>query len=247
VRHVIFIEEAHNIIAPTTEQTSSDSVDPKISATNYIMKMLAEVRALREAIVIADQLPTALASQVTKNTGLKLVHRLTAQDDREQIGSAISATPLQLERMASFTNGRAYIYHERTMKPFEMQVAEWIPPNVRIDTSNDDQLFQKLWNNPVSVDAIMVAIRNWQLKYIEPLDKKTDTLLEWLEDATDNKEKKLYLNDLKSIRIKLETLKVRCQRMKKLWLRHCEENHKLCDEYEAAMEYIDEIMERSCY
>lgn len=43
--------------------------------------MLAEVRALRESIVIADQLPTALAIEVTKNTGIKLVHRLTAQDE----------------------------------------------------------------------------------------------------------------------------------------------------------------------
>ena len=91
VRHVIFIEEAHNIIAPSTQQAGADSVDPKISATAYIVKMLAEVRALREAIVIADQLPTALASEVTKNTGFKLVHRLTAQDDREQIGTARSA------------------------------------------------------------------------------------------------------------------------------------------------------------
>ena len=107
---MVFIEEAHNIIAPSTQQAGSDLVDPKISATAYIVKMLAEVRALREAIVIADQLPTALASEVTKNTGLKLVHRLTSQDDREQIGTAISASPLQLERMAAFRSGRALIY-----------------------------------------------------------------------------------------------------------------------------------------
>lgn len=244
VRHVIFIEEAHNIIAPTTEQTASDSVDPKISATNYIMKMLAEVRALREAIVIADQLPTALASQVTKNTGLKLVHRLTAQDDREQIGAAISATPLQLERMASFTSGRAFIYHERTMKPFEMQVAEWIPPNVGVDTSNDNQLFQQLWNCPSSVDAITVAIRNWQLKHLEPLDKKSDTLLDWFEEATESKEKQLYLSDLKSIKKKLEVLKKRCQRIKALWLCHCDKSHKLHNEYIEAMAYIEELIQR---
>ncbi|EKC62797.1 hypothetical protein LEA_11657, partial [human gut metagenome] len=43
--------------------------------------MLAEVRALGEGIVIADQLPTAMAPEVLKNTGLKLGHRITAQDD----------------------------------------------------------------------------------------------------------------------------------------------------------------------
>ena len=183
VRHVVFIEEAHNIIAPTTEQSSTDSVNPKISATNYIVKMLAEVRALREAIIIADQLPTALASQVTKNTGLKLVHRLTAQDDREQIGTAISASPLQLERMASLTTGRALIYHERTMKPFEMQVAEWIPSNIEIDASNDAELFRYRWNCPESINAITIALRNWQLKCLEPLDNESQQLIEWLDDG----------------------------------------------------------------
>ena len=38
--------------------------------------MLAEVRALREGIIIADQLPTAMAPEVIKNTNIKLIHRL---------------------------------------------------------------------------------------------------------------------------------------------------------------------------
>lgn len=141
VRHVIFIEEAHNIIASSSQQNSSDSVNPKISATAYIVKMLAEVRALRESIIIADQLPTALTGEVTKNTGLKLVHRLTSQDDRGQIGTAINATPLQLEQMASFTSGKALIYHEKTLKPFEVQIAEWKTPEINYDLTNDEQLY----------------------------------------------------------------------------------------------------------
>jgi hypothetical protein len=137
VRHVIFIEEAHNIIASSTEQAGVDSIDPKISATAYIIKMLAEVRALRESIVIADQLPTALASEVTKNTGLKIVHRLTSKDDREKIGGAISASALQLEKIASFTKGHAFIHHEKIQKAFEIKVAKWNSQNVSYDVDND--------------------------------------------------------------------------------------------------------------
>lgn len=244
VRHVVFIEEAHNIIAPTTEQAGSDSVDPKISATNYIVKMLAEVRALREAIVIADQLPTALASQVTKNTGLKLVHRLTSQDDREQIGTAISATPLQMERMASFTTGRSYIYHERTMKPFEMQVAEWKPANREIEVSNDEILFRHIWQAPQNISAITVAIRNWQSRCVVPLDERSSLIMEVLDEATDTNEKKLCVKDLKKIKEELEELATRCIRMKKLWLRHCDEQHELYSEYKFAEEYIEELKQR---
>lgn len=247
VRHVMFIEEAHNIIAPSTEQNSSDSVDPKISATEYIVKMLAEVRALREAIVIADQLPTALASQVTKNTGLKLVHRLTAQDDREQIGSAISATSLQLERMASFTKGRAYIYHERTTKPFEIQVAEWCSPDIGLEASDDSQLFDHLKDRVALVRAITIAIRNWQLKNLEPLDNRTALLVEWLDEATNDIEKREYIKDLRLTMKELEVLKNSCRRMERLWIRHYDDSHDLNAEYRYALEYIDELIERCAY
>lgn len=82
--HVIFIEEAHNVIANTAEQSGSN-INPKISATKFIVDMLAEVRALRESIVIADQLPSSMAQEVMKNTGLKIALRMSSQDEREYI------------------------------------------------------------------------------------------------------------------------------------------------------------------
>ena len=45
--------------------------NPKVAATNYIVKMLAEVRALREGIIIADQLPTVMAAEVLKKYWIK--------------------------------------------------------------------------------------------------------------------------------------------------------------------------------
>lgn len=97
VNHIIFYEEAHNLIGPDTDSPLGDSVDPKISATKYLVKMLAEVRALNEGIVIADQLPTVMAPEVLKNTGLKIGHRITSQDDRQLLGSTMSASAAQLE------------------------------------------------------------------------------------------------------------------------------------------------------
>lgn len=176
LRHVVFIEEAHNIIASSSQQDSTDSVNHKISATAYIVKMLAEVRALREGIIIADQLPTALTSEVIKNTGLKIVHRLTSEDDRKQIGSTINASSLQLEQMASFSSGKALIYHEKTMKPFEIQIKEWLPPKLNIDLSNDQVLYQHLSENENVLNSIAAYLHNWQDKYIFPMTMNSDLL-----------------------------------------------------------------------
>lgn len=243
MRHVIFIEEAHNIIASSTNQSSTDSIDPKISATAYIVKMLAEVRALREAIVIADQLPTALAIEVTKNTGLKLVHRLTAKDDREQIGTAISASPLQLEQMATFTTGKALIYHEKTQKPFEVQIAEWIPPDVSYDLSNDTHLYYNIIHQQTVVRSITAAFRNWKEKYMFAVDDQINELRNrWLKvDYDDITEMGLCKSKKKSLLLDCEMLIKKCKRLEKLWFNGKIQKHPLKEEFDEVYDYIENM------
>lgn len=139
-RHVIFLEEAHNLIGPTTV-ANAENGDAKVASTKYIVDMLAEVRALREAIVIADQLPTGLAAQVTKNTSLKIGHRITAMDDRELLASTMSADGVQLERMGSFQPGHALCVYENIQKPFEIQIAEY---DGNPEPPDNDELFNLL-------------------------------------------------------------------------------------------------------
>ncbi len=147
IEHIIFYEEAHNLIGPTTESPVGGSVDPKISATKYLVKMLAEVRALNEGIVIADQLPTAMAPEVLKNTGLKLGHRITAQDDRALLGSTMSASADQLEEQGTFGTGQALIFYENLLKPFKMRVAKWEGDKESPKPPTNMQLFERLKDN----------------------------------------------------------------------------------------------------
>ena len=149
IEHIIFYEEAHNLIGPTTDDPVGGSVDPKISATKYLVKMLAEVRALGEGIVIADQLPTAMAPEVLKNTGLKLGHRITAQDDRNLLGSTMSASADQLEEQGTFGTGQALIFYENLLKPFKMRVCEWEKgvSQKKYDSPTNIELFERLKTN----------------------------------------------------------------------------------------------------
>lgn len=125
IRHVIFIEEAHNLIGPVSEEQYGADADPKQAATAFVVKMLAEVRALKEGIVIADQLPTVMAQEVLKNTGLKLGLRITSADDRALLGSTMAASSLQLEQMSTFAVGEALIFYEGLKRPFSMRIKEW--------------------------------------------------------------------------------------------------------------------------
>lgn len=124
-RHVIFIEEAHNLIGPQSEEVSGGEGDAKQAATAFIVKMLAEVRALKESIVIADQLPTVMAQEVLKNTGLKVGLRITSADDRSLLGSTMAANGVQMEAMATFEPGHSIVSYEGLMRPFTMQTHMW--------------------------------------------------------------------------------------------------------------------------
>lgn len=122
LRHLLFLEEAHNLIGPQAYIPDEKSPDPKAAATAFVVKLLAEVRALGLGIVIGDQLPSALAPEVLKNTSIRICHRLSAPDDRGQMQQSMNASALQFEHMATQTSGQALASWEGVRKPFAMKV-----------------------------------------------------------------------------------------------------------------------------
>jgi hypothetical protein len=81
--------------------------------------MLAEMRSLRESIVIADQLPTA---EVVKNTNLKIAHRLVSADDRKDIGQAMLLDSAQMEEIARLNPGESFVYMEGWYRPHLIKI-----------------------------------------------------------------------------------------------------------------------------
>lgn len=212
VRHVIFIEEAHNLISSESQVDKPEDSNPKIAATAFLVKMLAEVRALREGIIIADQLPTAMAPEVIKNTNIKLVHRLTSQDDRQLVGNTMSASPLQLENMATYTKGHALFTYEDLLRPFDMQVS--LVTEHGEDTPSDQRLYELMMDeirHPVYVELRRTdELRKWEKikKQIRSLTNRCNKLTiqladmssEHLEHSTISK----YIDTLNSNRTRLD-------------------------------------------
>lgn len=116
--HVIVIEEAHNIVGRVQQPGSADGGNnPKAHAAEFITRMLAEMRALGEGIVVVDQLPSAVAPEVIKNTGTKLALRQVSEDDREELGATMLLAPQQVLELARLRVGEAYLYHENLHAP----------------------------------------------------------------------------------------------------------------------------------
>lgn len=190
IQHIIFYEEAHNLIGPITESPDGMSVNPKISATKYLVKMLAEVRALGEGIVIADQLPTVMAPEVLKNTGLKIGHRITAQDDRGLLGSTMSASADQLEEQGTFLTGEALIFYEGLLKPFKMRMHEWEKgvSKSKYDSPSNEQMYERMKDYPVyksQIEKSNLIIQEKMESEFDVLRKKAQKQVELLLEDVD--------------------------------------------------------------
>ena len=86
---VLFLRE-HRANARQVEQLQRDIqrgpvariTRVKLAPPERVVSLLAEVRAYGQGIMIVDQIPTKLAPDVIKNTGLKIAHRIVSGDDR---------------------------------------------------------------------------------------------------------------------------------------------------------------------
>jgi hypothetical protein len=129
LKHVIVIEEAHNIVGHVGGPGGEDQANPKYHAAAYVGRMLAEIRALGEGMILIDQLPSAVSAEVVKNTGTKYAGRLVAKDDRETIAATMLLSETQSEDLARLKVGQAFLYHEDLHAPrrfIAMNAAEYL-------------------------------------------------------------------------------------------------------------------------
>lgn len=214
VRHVIFIEEAHNLIGPESEEQTGADADPKAAATAFIVKMLAEVRALNEGIFIADQLPTVMAQEVLKNTGLKIGLRITSADDRSLLGSTMAASSLQLEQMATFGIGESLVFYEKLMRPFNVRIARWeCTPAAGFrgagdptEPQNDKALQIQLRDNPEYRDENHRSIQITGQKYylrMKELGRQIDDCICWYQ-AVRKEAQRLAEDDRLFVKLEME-------------------------------------------
>lgn len=122
LRQVLVLEEAHNLVPSVPDENSgSEESSAKVEGSRYVSNMLAEMRALGLGIMVVDQTPAAVATQVIRNTNLKIAHRTVAKQDRETLSDAMLMHPAHAELLGRLVPGQAYVYADRFYRPQLMQ------------------------------------------------------------------------------------------------------------------------------
>ncbi|MGB5053105.1 MAG: DUF87 domain-containing protein, partial [Nitrospirales bacterium] len=125
LQHVTLIEEAHRLLGKTDPGTSPEQSNTKGQAAEAFARALAENRKYGEGIIIAEQLPTKLVTDAIGNTGLKVMHRLTSADDREELGRAMKFNEFQQEFVTAMRAGQAAIYGLDIEEPTLIQASDY--------------------------------------------------------------------------------------------------------------------------
>ncbi len=131
LRHLTLIEEAHRLLKNVpVEKTSEDQANMKGRAVEAFCNMLSEVRAYGEGMLVAEQIPTKLAPDILKNTGMKILHRLVAKEEREAIGHTMNLDAAQMRHVATLGQGEAIFFREGFDRPYLIA-----PPKAAVNTT----------------------------------------------------------------------------------------------------------------
>jgi Helicase HerA, central domain len=110
--HVTVVEEAHRLLARQQGGKAAEEAQAKEKAAEAFANTLAENRKYGEGVIIAEQLPTKLVPDAVKNTNLKILHRLTAEDDRKYVGETMGFDDSQLKFATRLQVGEALTYSD---------------------------------------------------------------------------------------------------------------------------------------
>ena len=105
---VVVIDEAHNLVGPNTKaEASEENPDPKAYASEFVCRMLAEMRAQGVGIIICDQTPSAVAVDVIKHPATTLALQQRYEADRAAIGATMLFQEAEYQDIARLSPGEA--------------------------------------------------------------------------------------------------------------------------------------------
>ena len=137
LRNVILLEEAHVLLDSSSNAGQGDA-DPSAIAQGLVKRMLAEIRSYGVGLVIADQSPRKVTTDVVALTDMKVVFRLVEAADKQIIGDSTNMTDAQIQRMGKLKPGEAFLFFNRLDEPEEVVTPDYrLENNISISLSDD--------------------------------------------------------------------------------------------------------------
>jgi DNA helicase HerA-like ATPase len=194
-RHITLIEEAHRLLS---KYEPGDSLNKKNGIESFT-DMLAEVRKYGESLIIVDQIPNKLTSEILKNTNTKIVHRLFAADDKEAIGNTMALEEEQKEFLSKLEIGRAVVFNQSFYNALQVQIT----PIENISTTSEKEVSEKKLRDIYLSYYAKINNLNLTKEDVDILSKLELIWLNFLREAEKREETELYKKYYSQIRFLL--------------------------------------------
>ena len=115
--HVTVLEEAHNILRRTAQDTGQESANVAGKAVELLANSIAEMRTYGEGFIIADQSPGLMDMSAIRNTNTKIILRLPDLSDRELVGRAAGLSEEQILELSKLPVFVSAVYQNNWLEP----------------------------------------------------------------------------------------------------------------------------------
>ena len=137
LKNVILLEEAHVLLDAGSNGGLSDA-NPSAIAQGLVKRMLAEIRSYGVGLIIADQSPRKVSTDVVALTDMKVVFRLVESEDKQIIGNSTNMSDTQIQRMSKLKPGEAFLFFNKLEEPEEVVTPDYrLENNISISLSDD--------------------------------------------------------------------------------------------------------------
>lgn len=148
LRNVILLEEAH-VLLDSESNVSQGDANPSAIAQGLVKRMLAEIRSYGVGIVIADQSPRKVSTDVVALTDMKMVFRLVEATDKQIIADSMNMSEAQIQRLSRLKPGEAFLFFNRLDEPEEVITPDYrLENNISITLSDEGiRSLSTYWND----------------------------------------------------------------------------------------------------
>ena len=119
LKNLLLLDEAHVLF-----KAQQESGEEGNHAVRSLENMLIDIRIDGTGIVIADQSPAAVGSEVIKNTDIKVVFRLVDSNDRKTIADTTNMTELMRKYIPKLEVGQAFYSVSALHEPVLIQTPD---------------------------------------------------------------------------------------------------------------------------
>lgn len=147
LRNVILLEEAH-VLLDSDSKVCEGAADPSAIAKGLVKRMLAEIRSYGVGLVVADQSPRKVGTDVVALTNIKLAFRLVEREDKEILSDSTNMSEVQTQRLARLRPGEAMLFFDRLEEPEEVKTEDYRAANNISISLSDDSIKERTtyWN-----------------------------------------------------------------------------------------------------